>query len=136
MILISGSSRSGTPTRRIDASNERSALSDMAYGEIREYLKGGRKIFDFPYELTGTEFQKKVWGALLRIPYGETRTYRQIAEAVGSPKASRAVGMANHRNPIMIAVPCHRVIGADGGLVGYGGGLAMKQALLDLERKA
>lgn len=121
-------------TGQTGAAGERSALSDLAFAQIREYLEGSRKIFDFPYELRGTEFQKKVWNALCRIPYGETRTYRQIAEAVGNPKASRAVGAANHKNPIMIAVPCHRVIGADGSLVGYGGGLDMKKALLDLER--
>lgn len=120
---------------RIDAANERSELSDRVFRQIDEYLKGIRKSFDFPYELRGTEFQKKVWRSLCRIPYGETRTYKQIAEAVGNPKASRAVGMANHKNPIAIAVPCHRVIGTDGTLVGYAGGLDMKKALLDLERR-
>ncbi len=121
-------------TDRIDAADEHSALSDLAFGQIREYLAGARRAFDFPYELRGTEFQRKVWSALCRIPYGETRTYRQIAEEVGSPKAYRAVGMANHENPVAIAVPCHRVIGSNGALVGYGGGLEMKRALLDLEK--
>lgn len=119
---------------QIDADNERSALSDLAFSQVCEYLKGQRRAFDFPYQLHGTEFQKKVWNALSQIPYGENRTYKQIAAAVGNPKASRAVGMANNKNPIAIVVPCHRVIGTDGSLVGYAGGLNMKQALLELER--
>lgn len=119
---------------KIDADNERSALSDLAFDQIGEYLKGLRRTFDFPYEIHGTNFQRKVWNALCQIPYGETRTYKQIAVAVGSPKSSRAVGMANSKNPIMIAVPCHRVIGTDGNLTGYAGGLNMKKALLELER--
>ena len=85
--------------------------------------------------MEGTPFQKKVWNALQNIPYGETRTYKQIAEEIGNPKACRAVGMANNKNPMIIVVPCHRVIGANGKLVGYGGGLEMKRALLDLESK-
>ena len=95
---------------------------------------GTRKAFDFPYRLHGTPFQERVWAALREIPYGETRSYKDIAEAIGHPKAFRAVGMANHANPIFIAIPCHRVIGASGSLVGYGGGLEMKKALLELER--
>ncbi len=118
----------------IDAENERSSLSDTAYEQICEYMKGMRKGFDFPYELHGTEFQKRVWNELCRIPYGETRTYRQMAEAAGSPRASRAAGAANGKNPIMIVVPCHRVIGTDGKLTGYAGGLELKKALLDLEQ--
>ena len=113
----------------------RTELTDLAFGQIAEYLEGQRREFDFPYRLRGTEFQRKVWRALRAIPYGETRTYGEIAAAVGSPKAARAVGMANHQNPILIAVPCHRVIGADGSLVGYGGGLDMKEALLRLEKR-
>lgn len=113
----------------------RTALTDLAFGQITEYLEGRRREFDFPCRLQGTEFQQKVWRALRAIPYGETRTYGEIAAAVGNPKAARAVGMANHQNPILIAVPCHRVIGADGGLVGYGSGLDMKEALLRLERE-
>lgn len=120
-------------TESIDCGNARSALSDLAFTQIREYLAGERKTFDFPYELYGTEFQKKAWNALRSIPYGETRTYKEIAAAVGSPKASRAVGMANHENPIWIAVPCHRVVGTNGKLTGYAGGLDMKEALLELE---
>ncbi len=121
-------------TKQIDSCNEHSALSDLAFDQIREYLKGTRKTLNFPYELHGTEFQKKVWNALCQIPYGETRTYKQIAESVGSPKSSRAVGMANNKNPMMIVVPCHRVIGTNGSLIGYAGGLGMKKALLELER--
>lgn len=109
-------------------------LTDLTYGQIMEYFAGKRRSFSFPYELRGTDFQKTVWHALCDIPYGETRTYKEIATAVGNPKACRAVGMANNKNPIGIAVPCHRVIGADGKLVGYAGGLDMKEALLALER--
>jgi methylated-DNA-[protein]-cysteine S-methyltransferase len=121
-------------SEQIDADNEPSMLSDLAFEQICEYLKGQRKVFDFPYELHGTEFQKEVWNNLRQIPHGETRTYKQIAAAAGSPKASRAVGMANNKNPLMIVVPCHRVVGADGNLIGYAGGLDMKKALLKLER--
>lgn len=113
----------------------RTALTDLVYRQVTEYWNGQRRKFDFPYTMQGTEFQQKVWRALRDIPYGETRTYGEIAAAVGSPKAYRAVGMANHNNPILIAVPCHRVIGANGKLVGYGSGLDMKEALLQLEKK-
>ncbi len=113
----------------------KTALTDLVYGQIMEYFAGKRQTFTFPYELRGTDFQKKVWHALCDIPYGETRTYKEIAIAVGNPKACRAVGMANNKNPIGIAVPCHRVIGADGKLVGYAGGLDMKEALLRLEKQ-
>ena len=116
-------------------SEGRTQLTDLAFGQITEYLEGRRREFDFLYRLRGTEFQQKVWRALRAIPYGETRTYGEIAAAVGSPKAARAVGMANHQNKILIAVPCHRVIGADGSLVGYGSGLDMKEALLRLEKR-
>lgn len=116
-------------------SEGRTPLTDLAFGQITEYLEGWRREFDFPYRLRGTEFQQKVWRALRAIPYGETRTYGEIAAAVGSPKAARAVGMANHQNKILIVVPCHRVIGADGSLVGYGSGLDMKEALLRLEKR-
>lgn len=113
----------------------RTELTDLAFGQVTEYLEGRRREFDFPCRLRGTEFQQKVWRALRAIPYGETRTYGEIAAAVGNPKAARAVGMANHQNPVLIAVPCHRVIGADGSLVGYGSGLDMKEALLRLEKE-
>lgn len=112
----------------------RTELTDTVFRQVMEYLNGRRREFDFPYTLRGTPFQEKVWRALCAIPYGETRTYGEIAAAVGSPKAARAVGMANHQNPILIAVPCHRVVGANGKLVGYGCGLDMKEALLKLEK--
>ena len=102
--------------------------------QMREYFEGKRKAFDLPLRPDGTDFQKKVWNALLEIPFGETRSYQDIANAVGSPKACRAVGMANHQNPIIIVIPCHRVIGKNGKLVGYGGGLSMKEKLLLLEK--
>ena len=116
---------------KADAPN---ALTRLVFRQLDEYFAGTRKAFDFPYRLHGTPFQEAVWAALRRIPYGETRSYKDIAEAIGHPKAFRAVGMANHANPIFIAIPCHRVIGASGSLVGYGGGLEMKKALLELER--
>ena len=117
------------------ARNEgRTALTGLVFQQVMEYLNGQRREFDFPYLLHGTPFQEKVWQALRAIPYGETRTYGQIAAAVGNPRACRAVGMANHQNPILLAVPCHRVIGASGKLVGYGAGLDMKEALLALEK--
>ena len=91
------------------------------------------RSFDLPLDPRGTSFQRRVWAALTAIPWGETRTYAQIAAAVGSPRAVRAVGQANHRNPIPILIPCHRVVGADGTLTGYGGGLELKRKLLELE---
>jgi methylated-DNA-[protein]-cysteine S-methyltransferase len=103
--------------------------------QLREYFQGKRTEFNLRLHPKGTPFQKAVWQALLRIPYGETRSYGDIARAVGRPAAVRAVGLANGRNPLPIVVPCHRVIGASGKLVGYGGGLQVKQALLDRERE-
>lgn len=105
-----------------------------AFRQLSEYLIGERKEFDLPIRMRGTEFQKRVWRALLDIPYGETRSYKQIAEAIGNPKGVRAVGMANNRNQLLIVIPCHRVIGANGSLVGYGEGLEMKEFLLRLEK--
>ena len=102
--------------------------------ELDEYFAARRRVFSFPLDLRGTEFQLKCWRALLNIPYGETRTYRDIAQAIGHPHAFRAVGMSNNRNPIAIVVPCHRVIASDGSLCGYGGGLDIKRRLLDLEQ--
>ena len=93
-----------------------------------------RREFSLPYALHGTEFQKKVWAALAAIPYGQTWSYRDIAAAVGSPRAVRAVGAANGKNPLWIILPCHRVVGADGSLTGYAGGLEMKKRLLELEK--
>ncbi len=103
--------------------------------QLKEYFEGKRFDFEIPLNPTGTEFMQSVWKALEQIPYGETRTYKEIADAVGNPKASRAVGMANHRNPIPIIIPCHRVIGSNNKLVGYGLGLDMKQYLLELEKE-
>ena len=103
--------------------------------QLKEYFKGKRIKFEISLNPKGTEFMKKVWKELLNIPYGETRTYKEIAEKIGNSKASRAVGMANNKNPIPIIIPCHRVIGSNNKLVGYALGLDMKQYLLDLERK-
>jgi len=114
---------------------EASALTDLAAEQLVEYFAGKRKQFDVPIRPVGTDFQEAVWKALLNIPYGETRSYKQIAQEIGSPAACRAVGMANNKNPISIIIPCHRVIGSNGALVGYGGGLEMKQKLLALEQK-
>ncbi len=101
--------------------------------ELEEYFRGDRRQFSFALDLRGTEFQLACWRALLAIPYGETRTYADIARAVRRPQGFRAVGMANNRNPVAIVVPCHRVIASDGGLCGYGGGLDVKRKLLELE---
>ncbi len=122
-----------TTHRPYEGIEQETALIKEANRQLSEYLKGERQMFDLPLNPRGTDFQKRVWRALCDIPYGETRSYKQIAEAIGNPKAVRAVGMANNRNPITIVVPCHRVIGADGKLVGYGGGLEMKEFLLRLE---
>lgn len=103
--------------------------------ELDEFFEGKRKIFDLPLAPEGTAFQKKVWDALREIPYGETRTYKDIAIAVDSPKGFRAVGMANNKNPIAIMVPCHRVIGTNGKLVGYAAGMEIKTWLLALEQR-
>ena len=123
-----------TTHRSYEGVCQETPLIKEACRQLSEYLKGERKTFDLPLNPKGTDFQKCVWRALCDIPYGETRTYKQIAEAIGNPKAVRAVGMANNRNPITIIVPCHRVIGANGKLVGYGGGLEMKEFLLRLEK--
>jgi methylated-DNA-[protein]-cysteine S-methyltransferase len=103
--------------------------------QMHEYLRGQRKEFELPLAPQGTPFQLSVWKALQQIPYGETRSYKDIACAIGNPKAVRAVGGANHNNPISFIIPCHRVIGADGSMVGYGGGLELKKTLLELEAR-
>lgn len=103
--------------------------------QLKEYFGGKRRDFDLPLKMHGTDFQKKVWRALQRIPFGETRSYTDIARLVGSAGAVRAVGSANGRNPLSIVVPCHRVIGANGALSGFAGGLEIKRSLLDLERE-
>lgn len=104
-----------------------------AQRQLGEYFAGQRKVFDLPLDFAGTPFQREVWAALLTIPYGQTRTYRQLAEQLGKPSATRAVGAANGRNPLSIIAPCHRVIGSDGTLTGFAGGLAAKAFLLELE---
>jgi methylated-DNA-[protein]-cysteine S-methyltransferase len=111
---------------------EEDAFPDAAE-QLQAYFSGARTDFDLDLELVGTPFQRKVWQALLSIPYGETRTYGEIAAQIGSPTAYRAVGLANGHNPIGIIVPCHRVIGANGSLTGYGGGLDKKKVLLEME---
>jgi methylated-DNA-[protein]-cysteine S-methyltransferase len=117
-----------------DASPDASPFPDVTE-QLREYFAGERSDFDLPLAAPGTPFQHLVWAALRQIPYGGTASYGQVAEVIGRPGASRAVGLANGANPIGIIVPCHRVVGADGGLTGYGGGLERKQFLLDLERR-
>lgn len=120
-------------TNDINNKGRKTNLTENVFKQINEYLNGQRKYFDFKYELIGTEFQKKVWNELLNIPYGETRSYKEIAIAIGNKNASRAVGMANNKNPITIVVPCHRVIGSSGKLTGYFGGIEMKKELLYIE---
>ncbi|MFC6354510.1 methylated-DNA--[protein]-cysteine S-methyltransferase [Luethyella okanaganae] len=107
-----------------------------AVWQLDEYFTGGRRVFDIELAPRGTEFQRRVWSELARIPYGETCSYLELAERLGDVGAARAVGAANGRNPISIVVPCHRVIGSDGTLTGYAGGLARKRFLLDLEEPA
>lgn len=109
---------------------------EQAAQELAEYFSGARRVFTVPLSLRGTEFQRMVWGQLARIPYGETATYAKVAAEIGKPSACRAVGNANNRNPLPIFIPCHRVIGANGSLVGYAGGVAAKRTLLELEASA
>ncbi|MDO4530376.1 MAG: methylated-DNA--[protein]-cysteine S-methyltransferase [Bacillota bacterium] len=118
-----------------DAVQEETEGIRCCYEQLTEYFAGERREFDLPLQPMGTPFQQRVWEALQNIPYGETRTYGEIAKAIGKPGAARAVGMANHKNPIGILIPCHRVIGADGRLTGYAGGLEKKEFLLELERR-
>jgi methylated-DNA-[protein]-cysteine S-methyltransferase len=113
-----------------------SPLLERARTQLEEYFAGSRRQFDLPLEPSGTEFQRRVWKQLLAIGYGETTTYGALARDLGDARASRAVGLANGSNPIPIVIPCHRVIGADGSLTGFGGGLPIKRALLDLEGSA
>ena len=123
-----------TTHRTYEGIEQETLLIKEAYSQLSEYLLGERKSFDLPLNPQGTVFQQQVWKAFCDIPYGETRSYKQIAEAIGNPKAVRAVGMANNRNPLLIVVPCHRVIGANGQLVGYGAGIDKKEFLLKLEK--
>ncbi|GJF08111.1 methylated-DNA--protein-cysteine methyltransferase [Mycolicibacterium cyprinidarum] len=119
---------------RIDWQPDDSAFADVV-DQLQQYFAGERTEFELELDLVGTAFQRRVWSALLTIPYGQTRSYGQIANQLDAPGASRAVGLANGHNPISIIVPCHRVIGANGSLTGYGGGLSRKRALLDLEKQ-
>ena len=119
----------------LENENRDSPLLRGAVTQLEQYFSGRRKEFFLPLNPLGTEFMVKVWEALQSIPYGETRSYKQIAIQVGHDKAYRAVGLANNRNPISIIIPCHRVIGYDGRLVGFGGGLPLKEKLLQLEQK-
>lgn len=118
---------------RADDEGEEASILDATIRQLREYFAGRRRQFDLPLAPTGTEFQLRVWQELRRIPYGETISYGELARRVGNPRASRAVGLANGANPIAIIVPCHRVVGADGRLTGFGGGLRRKATLLELE---
>lgn len=110
-------------------------LLQQVHMQLNEYFEQSRRSFDLPIRLEGTEFQKQVWNGLQSIPYGKTCSYKELAKNIGRPKASRAVGGANHKNPIMILVPCHRVIGARGNMVGFAAGLDVKEYLLKLEQE-
>ncbi len=110
-------------------------LTDTVAEQLKLYLEGRLTQFDLPLKIKGTEFQTKVWKALSDIPYGQTRSYKDIAQMIGQPKASRAVGMANNKNPFLIVIPCHRVVGSDGSLTGYAAGLDLKISLLKIEKE-
>ena len=122
------------PAQGLFGDRDDSLLPQVAV-QLEEYFAGRRTRFDLPLKLIGTAFQQEVWTALLDIPYGRTTTYGELAERLGKPRAARAVGLANGRNPIGIVVPCHRVVGSTGSLTGYGGGLDRKQHLLSHERQ-
>lgn len=130
------SEKNSKPAKRsIDSSEQKNTpLIALAKSQLEEYFQGARKTFTLPLQPAGTPFQRKVWDALCTIPYGETRSYKEIALQIQNPRGCRAVGMANHRNPIMIVIPCHRVIGSSGALVGYAGGLDIKEWLLRHEK--
>ena len=141
-VTLAGKGRGLTHLRMVDQTYEPSRhgwqRDDEAFPDAVEqlegYFAGERTEFDLELDLVGTAFQRRVWAALLTIPYGQTRSYGEIAQQIGSPGACRAVGLANGHNPIGIIVPCHRVIGSNGSLTGYGGGLDRKRALLELEK--
>lgn len=128
----SQASPQASPSSRICL--QENALIKRAYEELMEYFSGKRREFDLPLQTEGTEFQTQVWKALREIPYGETRSYKEIAIKTGRPGACRAVGGACHRNPIFIMIPCHRVIGSNGSMTGFGGGISVKEKLLTLEK--
>ena len=122
-------------TEFTDAKHIKTPLVDKIIAELEEYFSGKRKHFDIPIKAEGTDFQKRVWEELTKIPYGRTISYKKLAENIGNPKAARAVGMANNKNPVAIIITCHRVIGSDGSLTGYAEGLELKKYLLDLESR-
>lgn len=122
------------PVKEAGGKDEKTPLSEKTYQQLMEYFEGKRTTFCLPYRLCGTKFQERVWEALTQIPYGETRSYQEIGIQIGQPTAARGVGRANHNNPLAIVIPCHRVIGKNGSLVGYGGGLEIKAWLLALEK--
>lgn len=119
----------------VDATVEETDLLREAAAQLKEYLAGSRREFTIPLAPQGTEFMKRVWQQLREIPYGETRCYQEVAEAVGNRRSTRAVGLANNRNPIPLFIPCHRVIGKSGKLVGYRGGVGVKNRLIELESR-
>ncbi len=121
--------------KEISAEKKETALIKKTYLELAEYFNGKRQIFNVPLSPEGTPFQKKVWEELKKIPYGQTATYKEIAKGIDNEKACRAVGMANNKNPIAIIIPCHRVIGSNGSLTGYAGGLTVKNKLLQIEHE-
>src|SRR5437660_8221964 len=132
--LVSFESSKHAAPPQADWTQDRAPFTEVIR-QLRAYFRGELNEFDLPLAPEGTEFQLRVWNALRAIPYGETISYAQLAERLGNPRAVRAVGLANGSNPIPIIVPCHRVIGSDGSLTGFGGGLSTKQKLLDLENK-
>lgn len=142
-LTLAGQDEVLTMLRMVDQTYEPSRIGwapnpgafSEAVEQLSAYFAGELTEFDFEYDLRGSEFQRRVWKALVTIPYGETRSYGKIAEQIGAPGSARAVGLANGHNPIAIVVPCHRVIGANGSLTGYGGGLDRKRTLLEMERK-
>ncbi len=121
------------PNHPMEPAGEETPLLAEGRRQLLEYFAGTRRAFDLPLDPQGTPFRRRVWAALCAIPYGETITYGELARRVGNPKAVRAVGQANHHNPLAILIPCHRVVGAGGSLTGYGGGLPLKRYLLELE---
>lgn len=144
VLKITASDTAVTAVERISEKERPAGVDDKTTGnrlirqcreELQEYFAGCRQSFDVPLTPSGTPFQQRVWKALCQIPYGQTRTYGEVARMAGNPKASRAVGMANHHNPILILIPCHRVIGADGSLTGYAAGLETKEYLLQMEKE-
>lgn len=138
-LAVAGSERGirsiGFLDGRRAGSNRIPSCLQAAFDQLDEYFRGERRVFALELDLEGTAYQKKVWKALMKIPFGKTASYGTIAAATGNGRAARAVGSANHRNPVAIVVPCHRVVGVGGGLTGYGGGLPRKAWLLEHERK-